>query len=82
MPPSFTDLLSKAEQQTLLDQSTQLELRKGELLFEIVSEANHFYLVKRGKISLYRLMPNREQKLSRLLNSPATAIKYYSKSSE
>ncbi len=62
-PSSLLELLTK-QQRTILDnESSQLQLSSGDCLFEQGDNADNIYLINRGKITLYRLMPNGEQKV-------------------
>ena len=62
-------LLDKNQRALLDQQSKELTLSAGDLLFEKGDIANNIYLVKKGKITLYRLMPNGEQKVFKVFLS-------------
>ncbi len=66
---NLLQLLNK-EQKALLDrQSHQLTLSAGDCLFEKGDCANNIYLVNKGKVTLYRLMPNGEEKVFKVFLS-------------
>lgn len=66
---NLLQLLSK-EQRALLDgQSQQVILNTGDCLFEKGDCANNIYLVNKGKVTLYRLMPNGEEKVFKVFLS-------------
>lgn len=67
--PNLLQLVNK-EQRALLDgQSHQLRLSAGDRLFEKGDRANNVYLVNKGKVTLYRLMPNGEEKVFKVFLS-------------
>ncbi len=62
--------LLNEKQRALLDgQSHQLTLSAGDCLFEKGSGADNIYLVNKGKVTLYRLMPNGEEKVFKVFLS-------------
>ncbi|MDP7593292.1 MAG: Crp/Fnr family transcriptional regulator [Litorilituus sp.] len=66
---NILQLLSK-EQRVFLDaKGHQLTLKAGDFLFEKGDCADHVFLVKKGKLTLYRLMPNGEQKVFKVFLS-------------
>lgn len=69
LPSSLLQLLTKEQRNNLELSSTQLTLTAGECLFEKGDCADNFYLVKKGKVTLYRLMPNGEQKVFKVFLS-------------
>lgn len=63
---SSTSLLQllNTEQRSFLDaKSHQITVHTGDCLFKKGEKADHIYLVNKGKITLYRLMPNGDQKV-------------------
>jgi len=60
---SILQLLSTSQKDLLEQQSHQRTLKGGEFLFNRGDSANNIFLVNKGKITLYRLMPNGEQKV-------------------
>ncbi len=60
---SILQLLSASQRSLLERESHELTLKSGEFLFERGDSADNIYLVNRGKVTLYRLMPNGEQKI-------------------
>lgn len=72
MLASQSDLLQLLDknQRALLDaQSKKVTLSAGDCLFEKGDFADNIYLVNKGKITLYRLMPNGEQKVFKVFLS-------------
>lgn len=66
---NILQLLNK-EQRALLDaQSKQLTLNAGDCLFERGDCADNIYLVNKGKVTLYRLLPNGEEKVFKVFLS-------------
>ncbi len=63
MTTSIMDLLTPEEKAGLIQQATQRNLKTAEILFEKGDTANHLYQVKRGKVTLFRLMPSGEEKV-------------------
>ncbi|WP_087018453.1 Crp/Fnr family transcriptional regulator [Thaumasiovibrio subtropicus] len=63
MSYSIFETMTKAERDQLLAQSCDIECQAGETLFEQGDDATNMYKVVKGKISLYRLMPNGDEKL-------------------
>lgn len=62
-------LLNKEQRAFLDEQSQQLTLKAGGCLFEKGDCANNIYLVNKGKVTLYRLMPNGEEKVFKVFLS-------------
>jgi len=66
---NLLQLLNKDQRTLLDDQSQALLLNSGDCLFEKGDCANNIYLVNKGKVTLYRLMPNGEQKVFKVFLS-------------
>ncbi len=62
-------LLDKKQKKFLDTQSQKLALSTGDCLFEKGDSANNIYLVNKGKVTLYRLMPNGEHKVFKVFLS-------------
>ena len=67
--PNILQLLNQAQKSTLDAQSYQLTLDAGECLFEKGDSAEAIYMVNTGKVTLYRLMPNGEEKVFKVFLS-------------
>lgn len=63
MPISLLSLLDEEQKQSLYALSTEITYPAGHQLFNKGDNAETMYLVERGKVSLYRLMPNGDEKL-------------------
>ncbi|PCI58144.1 MAG: transcriptional regulator [Gammaproteobacteria bacterium] len=66
---NLLQLLNKKQKDTLEAKSKQITRKTGEYLFEKGDRADNIYLVSRGKVTLYRLMPNGEQKVFKVFLS-------------
>lgn len=66
MSECIINLLNSDQRQKLLAQQHSIDLGAGEVLFEQGDDADHMYLVNKGRVSLYRLMPNGDEKLFRV----------------
>lgn len=66
---NLLQLLNKEQRALLDEQSHQLTLIAGDRLFEQGDRANNVYLVNKGKVTLYRLMPNGEEKVFKVFLS-------------
>ncbi|GAB2657238.1 Crp/Fnr family transcriptional regulator [Vibrio panuliri] len=69
MPGSIISLLNEEQKQLLFATRKQITLQAGQQLFELGERADHMYLVDRGKISLYRLMANGDEKLFKVFTA-------------
>ena len=67
--PNILQLLNEQQQLLLAAESTQLSLAAGQCLFEKGDAAKSIYLVNKGKVTLYRLMPNGEEKVFKVFLS-------------
>lgn len=63
MPVSIISLLNETQKQQLLAVGKPLSIEAGESLFEHGQLADQMFLVEKGKVTLYRLMPNGDEKL-------------------
>lgn len=63
MPGSLISLLDEEQKQQLFKVRKPISCQIGEQLFVQGESADHMYLVDKGKVSLYRLMPNGDEKL-------------------
>lgn len=63
MPDSIISLLNEEQKQRLFGASKKLKCTAGYQLFSQGECANNMYWVDKGKVSLYRLMPNGDEKL-------------------
>lgn len=61
--PNLLQFLTQEQKSVLESESHQLTLAAGECLFEKGDRADNIYLVNKGKVTLYRLMPNGEEKV-------------------
>jgi len=66
---NLLQLLTKKQRVFLETASHQLTLAAGDCLFEKGDCADKIYLVNKGKVTLYRLMPNGEQKVFKVFLS-------------
>ncbi len=66
---NLLQLLNKEQRALLDEQSQQLTLSAGDCLFEKGGRADNIYLVNKGKVTLYRLMPNGEEKVFKVFLS-------------
>lgn len=69
MSNTLFSLFNKEQKQRLFQNSDVVNCCCGEQLFSFGDPADHMYLVEKGKISLYRLMPNGDEKLFKVLFS-------------
>ncbi len=60
---NILQLLNKVQKTTLDEQARVLKLSAGDYLFNRGDSADNIFLVNKGKVTLYRLMPNGEQKV-------------------
>lgn len=63
---SIVSLLNEEEKTQLFSKRSPLHCDAGHQLFERGEPAENMYLVERGKVSLFRLMPNGDEKLFRV----------------
>lgn len=63
MSDSIISLFNKMEKARLFSDRKVLKYCAGDLLFEQGQDANNMYLLEKGKVSLYRLMANGDEKL-------------------
>lgn len=63
MVNTLLQLLDEPQRQHLLETSINIELDTGECLFSRGQQADHVFLVNRGKVTLYRLKANGEEKI-------------------
>ncbi|PSW17251.1 Crp/Fnr family transcriptional regulator [Photobacterium sanctipauli] len=63
MPGSIFSLLSDEQRTKLLSRKKVVCCKTGDELFRQDEDAQHMYLVNKGKVTLYRLMPNGDEKL-------------------
>jgi CRP/FNR family transcriptional regulator len=61
--PNLLQFLTQDQKSVLESESRQLTLAAGECLFEKGERADNIYFVNKGKVTLYRLMPNGEEKV-------------------
>ena len=66
MTGSFITLLDEQQKQALFADRKQLSCPAGHQLFQKGDKADNMYLLEKGKVSLYRLMPNGDEKLFRV----------------
>ena len=69
MPASIISLLNEDERTQLFSKRSPLHCDVGYPLFERGEPAENMYLVERGKVSLFRLMPNGDEKLFRVFTA-------------
>lgn len=69
---SILSLLSDRQKLYLSKKNKQVKLQTGEILFQQGAEARCMYRVEKGKISLFRLMSNGDEKLFKVLLSGET----------
>ena len=69
MPASIISLLNEDERTQLFSKRSPLHCDVGYPLFERGEPAENMYLVERGKVSLFRLMPNGDEKLFRIFTA-------------
>ena len=63
MPETILSLLTEQERTAFIEDSDKLTVPAGEMLFHLHDLATHMYRVERGKITLFRLMPNGHEKV-------------------
>ncbi|QQX81431.1 Crp/Fnr family transcriptional regulator [Shewanella sp. KX20019] len=63
MPESIISLLDKQQKKQLFESRKKVEYSSGYQLFNQGDSADNMYLVDKGKVSIYRLMPNGDEKL-------------------
>ena len=66
MSSSILSLLSETEKKQLMAHRQTKVFRSGEILFTQGQPARHMFRVDKGKISLFSLMPNGDEKLFRV----------------
>jgi CRP/FNR family transcriptional regulator len=66
VPGSIVSLLNEEEKTQLFSKRWRLHCDAGHQLFERGEPTENMYLVKKGKVSLFRLMPNGDEKLFRV----------------
>lgn len=69
MPNSIISLFNKTEKARLFSRRKQLKYSSGDLIFNQGDNADSMFLVEKGKVSLYRLMPNGDEKLFKVFFS-------------
>ncbi|PJC86723.1 Crp/Fnr family transcriptional regulator [Vibrio sp. HA2012] len=69
MSESIISLLNEQQKQTLISSGREVRFCAGETLFRQGDPAEHMYWVEKGKVSLYRLMPNGDEKLFKVFFS-------------
>lgn len=67
--PNLLQLLNPKQKSILEAESYQLTLVAGQCLFEKGDRADNIYFVNKGKVTLYRLMPNGEEKVFKVFLS-------------
>ncbi|AGH81219.1 Crp/Fnr family transcriptional regulator [Psychromonas sp. CNPT3] len=60
---SILCLFNEQQKQAVFSKNKTIELQSGDMLFEHATPADNMYRVEKGKISLYRLMANGDEKL-------------------
>ncbi len=63
MPCSIISLLNAEQKEKLFESKTPIKFVAGEQLFNKGETATTMYLVEKGKVTLYQLMPNGDEKL-------------------
>ncbi|OZS43424.1 Crp/Fnr family transcriptional regulator [Photobacterium sanguinicancri] len=63
MPDSIISLLNEDGKKQLFSECRRVHFNAGDQLFNQGEEAKSMYLVSKGKVSLFRLMPNGDEKL-------------------
>jgi len=63
MAKTLLDLLNQEQKAALLHRGKTLQLASGAQVFEKGESAQQIFLVRKGKITLYRLTPNGEEKV-------------------
>lgn len=63
MPDSIISLLNEEQKKQLVEARKPVKYCSGHQLFNQGDSADNMYLVDKGKVSLYRLMPNGDEKL-------------------
>ncbi|MBD1557057.1 Crp/Fnr family transcriptional regulator [Vibrio sp. S9_S30] len=69
MKESIISFLSKEEREQLLSCRVEKKYPSGKNLFHRGEAATHMYRVEKGKVSLFRLMPNGDEKLFKVFMS-------------
>ncbi|MBL4832193.1 MAG: Crp/Fnr family transcriptional regulator [Aliivibrio sp.] len=69
MPASIISLLDDDEKTRLFAKRKKIQCQSGQQLFTRGENAEHMYLVDKGKVSLFRLMPNGDEKLFKVFMS-------------
>lgn len=69
MPDSIVSLFDDTQKHKLEGLAADHVYCAGHQLFQQGDDANKMYLVKKGKVTLYRLMPNGDEKLFRIFMS-------------
>ena len=69
LPNSILSLLNAQEKAQLLTKRKLKRYMAGQLLFTHGESALHMYHVEKGKVSLFRLMPNGDEKLFRVFTA-------------
>ncbi|MGF1909985.1 Crp/Fnr family transcriptional regulator [Vibrio kasasachensis] len=63
MTSSIISLMDQDQKKRLFSLKRKIQYTTGDVLFEQGEEANQMFLVEKGKVSLFRLMPNGDEKL-------------------
>ena len=66
MPNSIITLLNQEQKQQLFAESQVKSYQAGHILFRQGDDAKAMYFVKKGKVSVFKLMPNGTEKLFRV----------------
>lgn len=67
MPQSIISLLDEQQSKRLFETRKKIKYSSGAQLFNQGDSADSMYLVNKGKVSIYRLMPNGDEKLFKVL---------------
>jgi CRP/FNR family transcriptional regulator len=63
---NLLSLFDEEQQQQLLDSAKTIHLVANQMLFTKDDPANHFYLVKKGQVKLFRVTPSGDEKIFHL----------------
>ncbi|CCN36406.1 putative Transcriptional Regulator, Crp family protein [Vibrio nigripulchritudo SO65] len=69
MPDTILSLLDSEKKSDLLNCRKEKTYSAGAVLFERGDQAKHMFRVEKGKVSLFRLMPNGDEKLFKVFMS-------------
>lgn len=69
MSDTLLSLFNQEQKRLLFAKSKVIKCTCGAQLFSLGESADHMYLVEKGKVSLFRLMPNGNEKLFKVLFS-------------